>query len=169
MVFAPSIKYSITMKLAGLAIAVGLAGCFAPVVAAEMTPENVLAQLTTVDAGYLKDFLLISIAGISVWSSISTAAASKKSQRREVSMVDNFVTSEDCQRSHDATQKQVENAAADRKIDMNRLYTSIHDLGILVSAHSAKLEIFGQRVTHMDVKLDRLRSARPSKGDTDDE
>lgn len=150
-------------KFAGLAI-VALAGCLCPVVGAEMTPGEVLAQLTTVDAGSLKDFLLISIAGISVWSSISTAAASRKSQRREVSLVDSFVTTDDCRRLHDATQKHVEKTSDDWKNEVNRLYTSIHDLSIQVAAQGAKLDIFSQRITHMDQKLDRFGSAGPSKG-----
>jgi hypothetical protein len=140
---------------------------------------TMLAQITSIAPDYLWSALVLFTWVVMVGGGISNWINSRKSQKREVSFSENYVTSDVCKEQHLRITKEIETMAANRRCDIRDLHEKVNHISNLVSAQGsklndfaaiteniqtisncvsaqgAKLDLIGQRITELDRKFDR--------------
>jgi hypothetical protein len=72
-----------------------------------------------------------------------------------VRAVQEFVRECDCRERHGAIAKQFEDQRAETKADRGKIHERIDAVGRQVSAVQTAVDLFGQRLSQIDAKLDR--------------
>jgi len=125
----------------------------------------VFAQLAA-DPIHVWNFLVIIGFLASTGASLAAILGQRRTQRREVSILDNFVTMQFCERQHgrlssesDANRvekrQDIINLREEKRQDSGLLHTKIESVALSVAEINGQLGLINQRLTQVDFKLDR--------------
>jgi hypothetical protein len=131
-----------------------------------------LAQLQNVDAGHLKDIMLVLVALVGIASVIMGMVRRPRTniepQPLEIRAATQLVSKQECELLHKATLDRVLRIESDaleqarnRRSDVGNLHEKIREVGENVSALQREAELQNQRMAMMDSKLDRMIERRP--------
>ena len=115
-----------------------------------------LAQIQTVDPIHLRDIVILIGFFLSAGASAVAILGQRRTQKREVSFADQFVTSAFCEKQHTNLTAEIKALQADRRGDVANLHNKIEAVAREVSSLSRAVELGNQRGIQTDNKLDTL-------------